>query len=78
MGKLGDDQLSWLKADLANLSASTPIVIFAHIPLWMVYPEWGWGTARRRAGARLSEALRLGDRAQRTHSSDWCKRWKAT
>jgi predicted phosphodiesterase len=44
MGKMGDDQLSWLKADLAPLSASTPIVIFAHIPLWMVYPEWGWGT----------------------------------
>ena len=44
MGKLGDDQLAWLKADLASLSASTPIVIFAHIPLWMVYPEWGWGT----------------------------------
>jgi predicted phosphodiesterase len=44
MGKLGDDQLNWLKADLAAHSASTPIVIFAHIPLWMVYPEWGWGT----------------------------------
>jgi predicted phosphodiesterase len=44
MGKLGDEQLGWLKADLAALSASTPIVIFAHIPLWMVYPEWGWGT----------------------------------
>jgi 3',5'-cyclic-AMP phosphodiesterase len=44
MGKLGDDQLSWLKADLASLSTSTPIVIFAHIPLWMVYPDWGWGT----------------------------------
>jgi Icc protein len=44
MGKLGADQLAWLKADLAQLSASTPIVVFAHIPLWMVYPEWGWGT----------------------------------
>jgi len=44
MGKLGDDQLSWLKSDLGSLSASTSIVIFAHIPLWMVYPEWGWGT----------------------------------
>jgi 3',5'-cyclic AMP phosphodiesterase CpdA len=44
MGKLGDDQLKWLKADLAPLAASTPIVIFAHIPLWMVYPDWGWGT----------------------------------
>jgi hypothetical protein len=44
MGKLGPDQLAWLKKDLAGLSASTPIVLFAHIPLWMVYPQWGWGT----------------------------------
>ena len=44
MGKLGDDQLNWLKFDLGSLSASTPIVVFAHIPLWMVYPDWGWGT----------------------------------
>jgi hypothetical protein len=44
MGKLGPEQLKWLKQDLASLSASTPIVIFAHIPLWMVYPDWGWGT----------------------------------
>jgi 3',5'-cyclic AMP phosphodiesterase CpdA len=44
MGKLGDDQLKWLKAELGSLPASIPIVIFAHIPLWMVYPEWGWGT----------------------------------
>jgi 3',5'-cyclic-AMP phosphodiesterase len=44
MGRLGADQLQWLKADLAALSSSTPIVIFAHIPLWMVYPDWGWGT----------------------------------
>jgi 3',5'-cyclic AMP phosphodiesterase CpdA len=44
MGRLGSDQLAWLKKDLAALSASTPIVIFAHIPLWMVYPQWGWGT----------------------------------
>jgi 3',5'-cyclic-AMP phosphodiesterase len=44
MGKLGAEQLAWLKADLAELSASTPIVVFAHIPLWMVYPDWGWGT----------------------------------
>jgi 3',5'-cyclic-AMP phosphodiesterase len=44
MGKLGADQLAWLKSDLANQKPSTPIVIFAHIPLWMVYPDWGWGT----------------------------------
>ena len=42
LGKLGREQLRWLKQDLAALSASTPIAIFAHIPLWMVYPEWGW------------------------------------
>jgi plastocyanin len=45
LGNLGTDQLTWLKDDLASLSASTPIVVFAHIPLWSVYPDWGWGTA---------------------------------
>lgn len=44
LGALGQEQLDWLKADVANLSNSTPIVIFAHIPLWAVYPQWGWGT----------------------------------
>ena len=44
LGNLGNDQLEWLEADLKNRSASTPVVVFAHIPLWTVYPEWGWGT----------------------------------
>jgi 3',5'-cyclic AMP phosphodiesterase CpdA len=44
LGTLGNDQLQWLEADLKGRSASTPIVVFAHIPLWAVYPEWGWGT----------------------------------
>jgi 3',5'-cyclic AMP phosphodiesterase CpdA len=44
MGKLGDEQLAWLADDLKAKSASTPIVLFAHIPLWAVYPEWGWTT----------------------------------
>ena len=44
MGNLGPDQLAWLQSDLAARTASTPIVVFAHIPLWTVYPEWGWGT----------------------------------
>ena len=44
LGTLGADQLSWLQKDLAGRSSSTPIVVFAHIPLWTVYPEWGWGT----------------------------------
>jgi 3',5'-cyclic AMP phosphodiesterase CpdA len=45
MGKLGPAQLAWLKDDLSGCSSSTPIVLFAHIPLWTVYPDWGWGTA---------------------------------
>lgn len=44
MGNLGAEQLSWLKADLAARSSSTPIVVFAHIPLWTLYEQWGWGT----------------------------------
>ena len=44
MGDLGADQLAWLEDDLKGRSASTPIVVFAHIPLWTIYPEWGWGT----------------------------------
>jgi len=44
MGNLGNEQLEWLEADLKDRSASTPIVVFAHIPLWSIYPEWGWGT----------------------------------
>src|SRR5213082_3647014 len=44
LGNLGDEQLAWLKDDVRHLSKSTPIVVFAHIPLWNVYPEWGWAT----------------------------------
>lgn len=44
LGILGQEQLSWLEQDLKGLSSSTPIVVFAHIPLWAVYPAWGWGT----------------------------------
>jgi plastocyanin len=44
MGALGAEQLEWLEGDVKQLKSSTPIVVFAHIPLWSVYPEWGWGT----------------------------------
>jgi 3',5'-cyclic AMP phosphodiesterase CpdA len=44
LGTLGPEQLDWLKNDLQPLKHSTPIVVFAHIPLWSVYPDWGWGT----------------------------------
>jgi 3',5'-cyclic AMP phosphodiesterase CpdA len=45
LGQLGDDQLEWLEDDVKGLGADTPIVVFAHIPLWTVYPQWGWGTS---------------------------------
>lgn len=44
LGTLGTDQLDWLKKDVGGLGASTPIVVYAHVPLWTVYPKWGWGT----------------------------------
>jgi Icc protein len=44
LGSLGAEQIVWLDDDLRGKSASTPIVLFAHIPLWMVAPDWGWGT----------------------------------
>ena len=44
MGSLGDDQIAWLEKDLAPLGSSVPIVIFSHVPLWAVYPKWGWTT----------------------------------
>jgi 3',5'-cyclic-AMP phosphodiesterase len=44
LGSLGNDQLEWLEKDVKHLKHSTPIVVFAHIPLWSVYPAWGWGT----------------------------------
>jgi Icc protein len=44
LGVLGNDQLEWMEKDVADLSSSTPIVVFAHVPLWTVYEQWGWGT----------------------------------
>ena len=44
MGRLGDDQLAWLRKDLAGHGASTPVVVLGHIPLWTLYADWGWGT----------------------------------
>jgi 3',5'-cyclic AMP phosphodiesterase CpdA len=44
MGSLGAEQLAWIEDDLKGRSASQPVVVFAHIPLWALYPQWGWGT----------------------------------
>lgn len=45
LAALGDEQIAWMKSDLARVSHSTPIVVLAHIPLWTVWEPWGWGTA---------------------------------
>ncbi|WP_407175873.1 metallophosphoesterase family protein [Bradyrhizobium sp. STM 3562] len=55
LGNLGAEQLEWLEDDLKGKSKSTPIVVFAHIPLWTVYQQWGWGTED---GARALEYLK--------------------
>jgi 3',5'-cyclic-AMP phosphodiesterase len=57
-GVLGQDQIDWLKQDLADLSASTPVVVYAHVPLWAVYPDWGWATTD--AEQALGELRRFG------------------
>ena len=58
MGALGEEQLAWLADDLKGKSASTPIVLFAHIPLWTVAENWGWGTDD--AARALDQVKRFG------------------
>jgi 3',5'-cyclic AMP phosphodiesterase CpdA len=55
LGTLGEEQITWLSKDVAGLAASTPVVVFAHVPLWTVYEKWGWGTED---GARTLALLR--------------------
>jgi 3',5'-cyclic AMP phosphodiesterase CpdA len=58
LGSLGAEQLEWMERDVKRLSHSTPIVVFAHMPLWTVYPEWGWGTED--SGQALSYLKKFG------------------
>jgi hypothetical protein len=53
-GALGEAQLGWLEKDLERLSRSQPIVVFAHRPLFDLYPSWDWTT---RDGARAISIL---------------------
>jgi 3',5'-cyclic AMP phosphodiesterase CpdA len=55
LGALGPDQLAWLTDDLAGRSASQPVVVFAHMPLWTIYEPWGWGTSE---GEQIASLLR--------------------
>ena len=58
LGTLGPDQLAWVTADLKHRSSSTPIVVFAHMPLWTIYEPWGWGTSD--ADQLMSQLRRFG------------------
>jgi len=58
LAKIGDEQLEWLEKDVKGLSASTPIVLMAHLPLWTIYEQWGWGT--QDAGRALGHVKRFG------------------
>jgi len=58
LGGLGDDQLAWLAVDLKGRSSSTPIVVFAHMPMWTIYQPWGWGTGD--AGEAMKHLKRFG------------------
>ena len=55
LGALGEDQMAWLRDDLSSRSASQPLVVFAHMPLWTIYEPWGWGTAE---GEEIASLLR--------------------
>jgi 3',5'-cyclic AMP phosphodiesterase CpdA len=58
LGTLGEEQLAWAAADLKGRSSSTPIVVFAHMPLWTIYEPWGWGTGD--ADQLMSQLHRFG------------------
>ena len=45
LAQIGNEQLEWMEKDLAHRTTSTPIVVLAHLPLWTIYEQWGWGTA---------------------------------
>jgi 3',5'-cyclic AMP phosphodiesterase CpdA len=44
LGHLGVEQLDFVAKDVAALPSDTPIIVFSHIPLFAMYPDWGWGT----------------------------------
>ena len=58
LGTMGSEQLAWVAADLKGRSSSTPIVVFAHMPLWTIYEPWGWGTGD--ADQLMSQLRRFG------------------
>ena len=77
LGALGDDQIAWLADDLKGRSASQPIVVFAHMPLWTIYEPWGWGTGD--ADQAFALLRRFGSvTVLNGHIHQIVRRWKAT
>jgi hypothetical protein len=70
LGRLGADQLAWLADDLKDKADSTPIVVFAHIPLWTVYAEWGWGTDDGMQALNMLKRFGSPDRAEGRRQHD--------
>ncbi|GAA4583526.1 metallophosphoesterase [Planotetraspora phitsanulokensis] len=66
LGHLGEDQIDFVRKDVAGLSADTPIVVFSHIPLFALYPNWGWH-GRRDAGTGAASPVLIGHVPQRAH-----------
>ena len=65
LGHLGADQLEFIEKDVAGLSSDTPIIVFSHIPLFAMYPDWGWGTDDATQALSYLQALLVGDMPQR-------------
>ena len=52
--RIGEEQLAWLKADLAKQDRDARIVVFTHRPLFDLAPQWDWAT---RDGAQAIDLL---------------------
>ena len=70
LASMGDDQIAWLKDDLARRSSSQPIVLFAHMPMWSIYDAWGWGSSDHDQLMALDGRFRVGHGPQRPHPPD--------
>ncbi|HWZ91762.1 MAG TPA: metallophosphoesterase [Polyangiaceae bacterium] len=51
---LGDAQLTWLQGQVALVPTTAPLVVFAHRPLFDLFPTWDWAT---KDGAKAIEIL---------------------
>jgi 3',5'-cyclic AMP phosphodiesterase CpdA len=50
----GSAQLAWLRSEVAKVPKTAPLVVFAHRPLFELFPAWEWTT---QDGAQAIEIL---------------------